>query len=87
VSCFGDSSSGDLGDNWKVVVDSEWKRGTTVKFQYVDTGRWLSSNKQKFPNPINGQQEVCAIDKATSKDTEWTAEEGFFFPKGKVGAI
>jgi len=57
-----------------------WKRGEVVRFQHVDTGKYLSSNKQKFPNPIPGQQEVCAIGQLT-KDTDWSAEEGFYFPK------
>lgn len=64
-----------LGDNWKVVVDNGgvWKRNEVVKFAHVDTGRWLSSNKHKFNNPIPGQTEVCAIAK-TSRDIEWAAE-------------
>jgi len=80
VSAFGDNGDGDTGDNWKIVVDTDgWKRGELVKFQHADTSKWLSSNKNKFSNPIPGQTEVCAIGKS-NRDIEWIAEEGFFFP-------
>jgi len=78
VSCFGDNG-GDTGDNWKVHTDSEvWKRAEAVKFQHVDTSKWLSNNKNKFGNPIPGQTEICAIG-SLSKETEWFTEEGFYF--------
>jgi len=86
VSCFGDSESGDTGDHWKVLVKSgepHWKRDSVILFQHVDTGKYLSSNKNKFNHPIPGQQEICAIGQA-NKDTEWTAEEGFYFPSKVV---
>jgi len=84
VSAYGEDGNGDTGDNWKLVTDGTdvWKRGAVVKLQHVDTGRYLSSNKNKFGNPIPGQQEVCAIQQ-NNKDTEWSAEEGFYFPARK----
>jgi len=85
VSAFGDNGSGDTGDHWKIVLpsttSSHWKRGEVVKLAHVDTNKFLSSNKNKFPNPIAGQQEVACIADKNSKDTEWVAEEGFYFPK------
>eukprot|EP01118_Nematostelium_gracile_P013457 TRINITY_DN5073_c0_g1_i1.p1 TRINITY_DN5073_c0_g1~~TRINITY_DN5073_c0_g1_i1.p1 ORF type:complete len:229 (-),score=54.12 TRINITY_DN5073_c0_g1_i1:4-651(-) len=83
VSCFGEGGNGDTGDNWKVVIDTDVvKRGEVIKFQHVDTGKWLSSNKNKFSNPIPGQTEVCATSK-TTREIEWVVEEGFFFPARK----
>jgi len=81
VSCYGENNAeGDTGDNWKVVSGGEfWKRGEVVKFQHIDTGKWLSSNKNKFNNPIPGQTEICAIGKVT-REVEWVVEEGFYFP-------
>eukprot|EP01116_Phalansterium_solitarium_P013748 TRINITY_DN31152_c0_g1_i1.p1 TRINITY_DN31152_c0_g1~~TRINITY_DN31152_c0_g1_i1.p1 ORF type:complete len:218 (+),score=39.74 TRINITY_DN31152_c0_g1_i1:62-715(+) len=78
VSAFNDRG-GDSGDNWKIVTDGAWKRGQTVRFVHVDTGKYLSSNKNKFQHPIPGQQEIAAIAQA-SRDTEWAAEEGVYFP-------
>jgi len=83
VSAFGEGGNGDTGDNWKVVLDGEtWKRGEVVKFQHLDTNKWLQSNKNKFSNPIPGQTEVCATGKV-SREIEWVAEEGFYFPSRK----
>lgn len=79
VSAYSDNG-GDTGDHWKIIVsDTYWKRGSTVRFQHVDTNRYLSSNTKKFSNPIPGQQEVCAVDKM-GEDTRWVAEVlGLFF--------
>jgi len=66
VSAYGDENTGDTGDNWKLTVKNggdTWKRQEVVQLQHVDTGKFLSSNKNKFGNPIPGQQEVCCIDK------------------------
>lgn len=74
VSAFGDNTSGDTGDHWKVVIDGKyWKRGETIRFQHVDTGRYLSSNTKKYQHPIPGQQEICAVDKS-NEETKWSAE-------------
>ncbi len=99
VSCFGDSESGDTGDHWKLITknnEPQWKRESVVQFQHVDTGKYLSSNKNKFNHPIPGQQEICAIGQS-NKDTEWIAEvriqyclftyfnqEGFYFPSKTI---
>jgi dolichyl-phosphate-mannose--protein O-mannosyl transferase len=44
VSGFGDSGSGDTGDNWIVECDGGqkvWNRGVPVYFKHVDTGKYL----------------------------------------------
>ncbi len=76
VSAYGDGE-GDTGDNWKIEVLGKemWEREGKVRLVHVDTGKYLSSNKNKFPDPIPGQQEVCAISYANS-ETEWIAEVG-----------
>lgn len=75
VSAYGEGGNGDTGDNWKLVISSNkgWKRGDSVYFQHVDTGKWLSSNNNKYGNPIPGQQEVCCISSKRA-ETEWVAE-------------
>jgi hypothetical protein len=77
VSGFGgDDGLGDAGVNWRIDclrrkgAESEsefWRSDTLVRFNHVDTGRWLSSStKTKFnqincPNcPIIGDLEVSA---------------------------
>jgi dolichyl-phosphate-mannose--protein O-mannosyl transferase len=84
VSAFGEGGEGDTGDNWKVVVSGGdvWRRGEYVFLQHVDTSKYLSSNTNKFGNPIPGQQEICCISSKNSQ-AEWAAEEGFYFPVEK----
>ncbi len=56
VSAYGDNGVGDTGDDWKVEVTTgtHWKRGETVKFKHVDTGKYLQSNRNQYRNPIPG---------------------------------
>ena len=76
VSGFGgDDGRGDAGDNWRIDclrrkgAESQefWRSDSLVRFNHVDTERWLSSStKTKFhqtncPNcPIVGDLEVSA---------------------------
>jgi dolichyl-phosphate-mannose--protein O-mannosyl transferase len=77
VSGFGDGGRGDVGDNWRVEClrrkgaeaesSSLWRSDSLVRFNHVETERWLSSfTKTKFhqsncPNcPILGDLEVVA---------------------------
>ena len=81
ISAFGSADSSDTGDIWILEWDkskSTWEQDQPVKFKHQDTGTYLSSHSKKFNRPITGQQEVCA--KAKSKDANWLATEGVFFP-------
>jgi dolichyl-phosphate-mannose--protein O-mannosyl transferase len=80
VSCY---EGQDTGDNWKVhCVDSDdtlWGREREVRFEHVDTGKWLSSSERhKFRHPIPGQQEIYGSGQEGSEST-WIAQEGIYF--------
>ena len=81
ISAFGSAGSSDTGDIWILEWDkskSTWEQDQPIKFKHQDTGSYLSSHSKKFNRPITGQQEVCA--KAKSKDANWLATEGVYFP-------
>ena len=81
ISAFGSAHSSDTGDVWILEWDkskSTWEQDEAVRFKHQDTGSYLSSHSKKFNRPITGQQEVCA--KAKSKDANWLATEGVYFP-------
>jgi len=83
VSAYGEEGNGDTGDNWKVIpklgTSDTWNRGEIVRLNHVDTGKFLSTNKNKYGNPIPNQQEVCCISQS-GPETDWEAQEGFYFP-------
>mmetsp|Transcript_30437 Transcript_30437/g.51170 ORF Transcript_30437/g.51170 Transcript_30437/m.51170 type:complete len:224 (-) Transcript_30437:721-1392(-) len=85
VSAFGDKGDGDINDNWVVepvekASDVHWLRGQQIRLKHSGTSRYLStSSSHKYSNPINGQQEVSCVTKATS-DTIWATAEGIHFP-------
>lgn len=81
VSAFGSADSSDTGDIWILEWDKSvptWQQDQPVKLKHADTGTYLSSHSKKFNRPITGQQEICA--KAKSKDANWLATEGVYFP-------
>jgi len=81
VSAFGSADSSDTGDIWILEWDksvSTWQQDQSVKLKHADTGTYLSSHSKKFNRPITGQQEICT--KAKSKDANWLATEGVYFP-------
>lgn len=81
VSAFGSSDSSDTGDIWILEWDKSvptWQQDQPVKLKHADTSTYLSSHSKKFNRPITGQQEICT--KAKSKDANWLATEGVYFP-------
>ncbi|KAJ3195418.1 hypothetical protein HK101_000260 [Irineochytrium annulatum] len=63
----------DVGDHWKVICTEKkekyWKREQKVRFQHVETSKYLSSNtKYQFRNPIPGQLEICAVSSAGANE-------------------
>ena len=90
VSGFGDSGTGDTGDNWIIqCVDSSavWQRGSPINLVHVDTNRFLTSaGNVKFTTgncgqgcPIMGQNEVSAGTKKTT-GADWLTGQGVYFP-------
>ena len=79
VSCY---PNGDSGDNWivELVSGSDWVRGKPVRFQHVDTGKFLHSHNHRFGRPIPNQHEVTGFDQKDNKENIWTAEEGVYYP-------
>ncbi len=54
--------------------------------KHVDTGAYLSSQAgARFGHPIGGQQEVAGATHK-SKDTEWSAAEGIYYPRSDKAA-
>lgn len=88
VAGFGDEGEGDDGDNWKVVCDGKyWNRDKYVKFQHVQTRRYLTSstsnkfNEQNCPHcPILGQLEVYGAAKVDRR-SHFRAELGVYLSK------
>lgn len=66
---------------WEVKCHSKyWKREENVRFQHPTSGAFLSSSvKYKYPQPINGQSEVCTKKDSSTSESEWKALEGFYF--------
>ena len=91
VSGFGDSGTGDTGDNWTIQCadsgEKVWQRGSPINFVHVDTSRFLTSaGNAKFTTsncgqgcPIMGQNEVSAATKKTV-GAEWLTGQGVYFP-------
>lgn len=98
VSGFGDSGTGDTGDNWTIMCetsDEYWMRYKPVVLRHVDTGKYLASTNRAVFNqqncggncPIMSQQEVsCAARKDVN--ARWNTDQGVYFPpnKGDFGA-
>ena len=85
MSAFGSAERSDTGDVWAVEWDkshSAWEQDQLVRFKHVDTAVYLSSHAKTFSRPITGQQEVCG--KVKSKDANWKATEGVYFPERTV---
>ena len=97
VSDFGEGGQGDTGDNWKVVCDStseeNWRRGSLVHFEHVDTKKYLySSARAKFTAqncgqgcPIMHQTEVSAAS-TKSVSTKFKTGQGVYFPPADATA-
>ena len=97
VSGFGEGGQGDTGDNWKVVCDStseeNWRRGSLVHFEHVDTKKYLySSGRAKFTAqncgqgcPIMHQTEVSAAS-TKSVSTKFKTGQGVYFPPADATA-
>ena len=47
---------------------------------HADTGVYLFSHAKEFPRPIAGQYEVAGSARRT-RDVEWLAAEGIYFPE------
>lgn len=90
VSAFGESGSGDTGDNWQVICETNselWMRGKPVNFLHMDTRKYLFSapnfefNHQNCGGscPILHQTEVSAAARKDVK-TRWVTDQGVYFP-------
>ena len=82
VSCFGDDSTTDTGDVWRVEWDGgapSWQRDAVVRLAHHDTGAYLSNHAKKYQRPIPGHTEVFAV-KGKGGHAVWRATEGVFFP-------
>ncbi|KAL6628097.1 putative stromal cell-derived factor 2 [Neocallimastix californiae] len=79
VSAFDGS---DDSDNWEVqcVDDDEyWIREKPVRFFHKNTKKYLTSSQHfQFRNPIPGQLEVAATERA-NEQTKWKTLEGIYF--------
>ncbi|RKO91751.1 MIR motif-containing protein, partial [Blyttiomyces helicus] len=70
----------DFGDDWKVICENKkdryWARESPVRFQHVQTSKFLSSNmKFQYRSPIPGQLEIAAVGNKGSAEL-WAATEG-----------
>lgn len=61
VSCFGDDSTSDSGDMWRVEWDGaapHWERDAAVRLLHRDTAGYLSNHAVQYQRPIPGHTEV-----------------------------
>eukprot|EP01080_Neovahlkampfia_damariscottae_P002129 gene2129-1995_t len=82
VSAF--RKEGDTGDNFKILLNDEskknWYQGKVLKFQHVDTGKYLHSHNIRYRHPIPGQTEVTCFHEAQNRDNNFEVVEGVFYP-------
>jgi dolichyl-phosphate-mannose--protein O-mannosyl transferase len=85
VSCF--QKEGDTGDNFRIVLNDEkeefWKQGKMMKFQHVDTGKYLHTHNIRYRHPIPGQTEVTCFHEFQNRENNWMVVEGIFYPNKK----
>ncbi|KAJ3011568.1 hypothetical protein HKX48_006764, partial [Thoreauomyces humboldtii] len=75
----------DKGDDWKLVCvksgEANWTRESSVRFQHVETGKYLGiAPGNTFNIKPAGQIEVSASG-STGNDQTWVAQEGIYFGK------
>ncbi|PSC68775.1 stromal cell-derived factor 2 [Micractinium conductrix] len=82
VSCFGDDSTSDSGDMWRVEWDGaapHWERDAAVRLLHRDTAGYLSNHAVQYQRPIPGHTEVFAA-RNKGPHAQWRATEGVYFP-------
>jgi len=84
VSLFGDSGEGDGGDNWVVNCDTgNWMRSQKVTFMHVDTGKYLTANKDTNYNDQNCRG--CPIVGHLEAYAHWPFDENNISFKTEIG--
>jgi len=78
VSAFGDDGKGDRGDNWIVKCSGKfWNRKDKVRFQHLDTMKFLHASHETFGRPIAGQREIVGYQNEDAAN-QWLAQEGVY---------
>ncbi|KAL1315284.1 hypothetical protein AAHE18_16G247100 [Arachis hypogaea] len=83
VSCYGDDSESDKGDNWKLLIEGSgknWKQDQKIRLQHLETGGYLHSHDMTYSSRIvGGHHEVCGVGEKNANNI-WLAAEGIYLP-------
>lgn len=80
VSAYGDDGVGDDGDRWKVVCTNKndfWLRKDAVRFQHVNTGKYLHLSGDTYGRPIHGQKEISCYSYPNNQNL-WKVDAGVY---------
>ncbi|KAJ6251418.1 stromal cell-derived factor 2-like protein [Anaeramoeba flamelloides] len=80
VSAFGSNSDGNRDDDFEVITENVWFQDQKVSFKHTSTGLYLADSGKRYNRPIQGQTEICAINRNNKKLSHWKATYGIFFP-------
>ncbi|XP_057755068.1 stromal cell-derived factor 2-like protein isoform X2 [Arachis stenosperma] len=80
VSCYGDDSESDKGDNWKLLMEGSgknWKQDQKIRLQHLKTRGYLHSHDKTYSSRIiGGHHEEKKRKKRKKRSRRTTAAEG-----------
>ncbi|QHO37382.1 stromal cell-derived factor 2-like protein isoform X1 [Arachis duranensis] len=79
VSCYGDDSESDKGDNWKLLIEGSgknWKQDQKIRLQHLKTRGYLHSHDKTYSSRIVGGHHEEKRKKRKKRSRRTTAAEG-----------